>query len=123
MISIHDPDKRPANVPRQTGLRGVLVLSFHDADPTAYTTLSPEVRVMTPDQAAKVWDFIDQHRADVGAIVVHCEGGFSRSPAVAAAIAEGLGLDPRRFWQEYTPNQHVYHTMLDSFEARRANRK
>jgi len=68
VISIHDPTKPPANVPRQTGLRGVLVLSFHDAEPSAYATLPSEIKLMTPDQAAKVWDFIDQHRAEVGAI-------------------------------------------------------
>ncbi|MCL2646808.1 MAG: hypothetical protein FWD61_07355 [Phycisphaerales bacterium] len=120
VISIHDPSRPSANVPRQANLRDVLVLSFHDADPAVYATEEgpPDVQEMTSEQAVKVWDFVDRYRSEVEAIVVHCEGGFSRSPAVAAAIAEGLGLDHRRFLRNYMPNQHVYHTMLDAFDAR-----
>ena len=86
VISIHDPAKHPAKVPRQTGLRDVLVLSFHDAEPTAYSTLPPEVKVMTPVQAAKVWDFVDQHRAEVGARGI--DGG---------AVTGGAGTEDQDF--------------------------
>ena len=125
VISIHDPSRSPANVPRQANLRDVLVLSFNDADPAAYATEGgpPDVQPMTSEQAARVWDFVDRHRSEIETIVVHCEGGYSRSPAVAAAIAEGLGLDHRRFLQNYMPNQHVYHTMLDAFDARQAKQE
>jgi len=64
-------------------------------------------------------DAIDnQPRGQVGTIVVHCEGGLSRSPAVAAALSEGLGLDGRRFWRDYNPSTHVYHCLMEVFDER-----
>ena len=115
VISIHDPNKRRPKVKKQSGLRDVLHLTFHDSEPSAYTELSPDIQIMTPALADQIRDFVRRHESDVGAIVVHCEQGMSRSPAVAAAISDALGLDPRRFWQLYTPNQHVYHTVSDAF--------
>ena len=54
-------------------------------------------------------------RATLGAIVVHCEQGVSRSPAVAAALCDALGLDGRRFWHGYQPNKHVSHPHQDHY--------
>ena len=120
VISIHDPTKPPARVRPQMGLRGVLTLAFHDAEPLLGGELPVEIKLMAPEQADALWAFLGQHRAQVGALVVHCEGGVSRSPAVAAAVAEAWDLDGRRFWQDYTPNHHVYHTVLDAWERVRA---
>ena len=114
VISIHDPDKPRAKVRKQAGLRDVLYLGFHDAEPTGTLVLPKEIVLMTPEQAAEICRFVQRHREDVGAIVVHCEQGMSRSPAVAAAISKLCGCDEKRFWREYQPNQFVHGLVLDA---------
>ena len=116
VISIRDPDKPRAKVKPQCGLRDVLFLAFHDAEPSANFELPSEVKLISPAEADEIRDFVRKHEPTVGSIVVHCEQGMSRSPAVAAAISDALGLDGRRFWQLYTPNTFVYHTVADAFE-------
>ncbi len=116
VISIHDPDKRRAKVKRQSGLRDVLYLAFHDAEPSAGFELPADIALITSAQADEIRDFVRRHQSDADTIVVHCEQGMSRSPAVAAAISDALGLDPRRFWQMHTPNEYVYHMVADAFD-------
>ena len=123
VISIRDPGKPRAKVKPQCGLRDVLFLAFHDTEPSANFELPPEMKPITPAQADEIRNFVQKHESAIGAIVVHCEQGMSRSPAVAAAISDALGLDGRRFWQLYTPNQHVYHTVADAFDRGVAERK
>ena len=108
VISIRDPDKKPAKVRKQGGLKAVLHLAFHDAEPATSMKLPDDIELISDEQAQQIWTFVGLHHAEVGAIVVHCEQGMSRSPAVAAAISHGLGLDEARFWREYQPNRYVY---------------
>ena len=118
VISIHDSNSRPAMVKKQSGLRATLKLAFDDAEPTSSSHLEAAVMLMTSQQADEIWAFVEQHRNDVGAVVVHCEAGVSRSPAVAAALCKGLGGDDRRFFRMYQPNMHVYRLMLDAARKR-----
>lgn len=112
VISIFDPDK-PQPVLKASGLcQAVLSLSFHDACPVGNMVLPPEIRLLQPEQAAQIWDFVGQWAPNVRRIVVHCEQGMSRSPAVAAVIALHLGQDDAEFWEEYQPNQWVYDFLL-----------
>jgi predicted protein tyrosine phosphatase len=111
VISIHDPDKQRARIPKQSGLRGVLYLAFHDAEPSERLALPEDIVLMTEDQARQVWEFVRQWEGQVGSVVVHCEQGMSRSPAVAAAIFQAFGGDPQDFFREYQPNQYVYRLM------------
>ncbi len=108
LISIRDPDKPPVRVPQQSGLRAVLSLAFHDAEPAANLRLPEGIALMSDAQAKEIWNFVRQWQDQVGAFVVHCEQGMSRSPAVAAAICRCMGGYERKFWEEYQPNQHVY---------------
>lgn len=112
VVSIHDPDRPKARIRKQSGVRAVLHVAFHDAEPVASMTLPSGVRLMSVDDAVAIWDFVNRHRDDVGAVVVHCEQGMSRSPAVAAAVARGWGLDESRFWKRHQPNRYVYDLML-----------
>ena len=116
VISIRDPGRPRAKVKPQCGLRDTLFLAFHDVAPSANFELPPEARPITPTQADQICAFVRKHEAAVGAVVVHCEQGMSRSPAVAAAISDALGLDARQFWQLHTPNAYVYQTVADAFE-------
>lgn len=108
VISIHDPDKPPAAVPRTSGLHRVLHLAFHDAEPAASLVTPPDIVPMTEAHAEQIRAFVEEELAHVQAMVVHCEQGMSRSPAVAAAIARSLGLDEKPFFARYMPNTYVY---------------
>ena len=120
VISIHDADQPRAKVKAQGGLRDVLFLAFNDAEPVAGVALALEVQGMTPAHADQIRDFVRKHEHDVDLIAVHCHSGVSRSPAVAAAISDALHLDARAFWQLYTPNRYVYHTVADAFDREAA---
>ena len=108
VISIHDPDRSRPKVKKQSGLRAVLQLAFHDAEPTASRSLPAEITLMTAVQAREICEFVRKHKGDVGAVVVHCEAGMSRSPAIAAALCSSMGGDDRGFWKDYQPNAYVY---------------
>jgi predicted protein tyrosine phosphatase len=98
----------------QSGLRDVLYLAFDDAEPTTNLTLPPDITLMTAEQAKEIWQFVRQWEAKVGAVVVHCEQGMSRSPAVAAALCKSYGGDEACFFRGYLPNRYVYRLMLSS---------
>jgi predicted protein tyrosine phosphatase len=115
VISVHDPDKRPARVRKQPALRAVLVVAFDDAEEIPETAEPGEITLMSPDQAGQVIEFVRKHRPEVGTIVVQCEQGMSRSPAIAVALCRVLGLDDRQFWQDYQPNRHVVQLLLDTW--------
>jgi len=119
VISITDPDKRPARIPQPTGWRATLPLRFHDAVPVELTVfrMPPEVVFMDAGHARQIREFVDRWRNEVGAIVVHCEQGMSRSPAVAAAVSEYLGEDSGRFFRQFAPNEHVYQTLRSVLEG------
>ncbi len=95
-------------------LRGVLHLAFHDAEPTQTMQLPPDIAAMTEAQAREIQQFVDRHKAGVGAFVVHCHQGMSRSPAVAAALAIYFGQDERPFFRDCMPNQYVYRLMRET---------
>ena len=114
VISITNPGVPRARIKKVSGLKDVLYLSFNDSEPVDGLKLPQEIRLMTEDHARDIWKFVDQHKGQVGAIVVHCHQGMSRSPAIAAAISRYLGLDEMRFWTEHQPNQFIYDLMLQT---------
>lgn len=116
VISIHDPERDEPKVKKQAGLRGVLQLAFHDAEPTDPRVSDARLTVMSADQALQICQFIDRYKDEVGAVVVACEAGMSRSPAVAAALCTSLGGDEETFFQAFQPNGHVYRLVRDAAE-------
>ena len=93
--------------------RGVLRLAFPDAEATS--SLFPEANLFSREQAEEIWGFVHQHLLDVRRIIVHCDAGLSRSPAVAAALARVLkGDDAEFFGGRYRPNMRVYRTLLET---------
>ena len=67
---------------------------------------------MNKDHAKSIWQFVKQWQEKVETIVVHCEQGMSRSPAVAAAICKTLGGDDSWLFREYMPNPFVYDVLV-----------
>jgi len=120
VISVRDPGTKRARIPKAAGLLDVLYLAFHDAEPTASFVLSSYIHLMTRSQAQRIWQFVDQHRHGVSAIVVHCEQGMSRSPAIAAALAETLGESIDDILAFTQPNQYVFDLVRDVGKSQKA---
>ena len=141
-ISIRTPgDPNEAKLPVNDLTRGVLRMEFHDLDRVperpipligvpadswvARNAPTPET-LFNPERAVQVLDFVrphvDQKRAlrasglghtAVRAIIVHCDAGWSRSPAVAAALTKTLlGQDDTHWFKAKSPNMLVYRTLL-----------
>lgn len=94
--------------------RDTLFLEFDDAEPVANFALPPDVRLMTRADAEVIWSFVLRHRSEIEAVVVHCEQGMSRSPAVAAGLLKGLGQSPEHILSEYQPNAYVLRLVLEA---------
>jgi len=107
VVSIHDPDKPRPRIPARVGLRDVIYVAFHDAEPVEELDLPSDVVLMTADNARQIWEFVRRHIDYVGAIVCQCEQGMSRSPAVALALSELLGVSGDVFRSNYQPNLYV----------------
>jgi predicted protein tyrosine phosphatase len=112
VISITSSPDDVARVRANMACRGILRLSFPDAD--APSERFSEHELFTPEQAAMIWNFVDEHRPHIERILVHCDAGVSRSAAVGAALARVLnGDDAEFFGGRYRPNMRVYQTLLD----------
>lgn len=119
LISITDPDKRRIRVRTSSARRAVVELRFHDAQPTAGFPLPLSVKPMIDDDAVRIADFVVQHRDRIKALVIHCEQGMSRSPAVGAGIAQSLGLDTTPYDRDFQPNAYVRELVIEAFEKAR----
>ncbi len=111
VISIHDPEKPKPRVRRQAGLRGVLYLAFHDAEPSVQMRLPEHVVLISAKHCKQIWAFAREYAAQVETIVVQCEQGMSRSPAIAAALSETYGKGSATFFKNHQPNHYVYQLM------------
>lgn len=92
IISIGSPDDEPAAL---DGCTHLLRLCFSDVDflnpSISRRTRSRPQRAFTVEQASAVHCFIRSLPAEVKSLVVHCEGGFSRSCAIVLAIHRMYG--------------------------------
>ncbi|MAF04757.1 MULTISPECIES: hypothetical protein [unclassified Herbaspirillum] len=94
MISITAPERAPAQLPEYPFL---LRMSFADVDFLS-TDLSERAKAKLPDamtkrQATAILDFSKSLPDSVRTLLVHCEGGLSRSCGVAAALGEIFKFD------------------------------
>lgn len=110
MISI--TSEEDVDFPDLPNRLGLLRLHFYDED--RYTEHRPPMSYL---QAAKAWSFIHRYYRQVEIIALHCLAGYSRSPAMAAAIDEALDIyGDNRWFRDYSPNMHVYRTMLNTIK-------
>lgn len=113
IISVTSGVEDVARFPVPSTCRAVLRLVFADLAPSEVDASTREL-LFTAAQAARIWSFVDEHRPHVERLLVHCDAGRSRSPAIAAAISTALGRDAASFFEQYEPNQHVYDTLLEA---------
>ena len=102
VISITAPERQEAQL---DGFTYVLRLSFADVD--FMNPNLPEkskkklVYAFTSEQAQAVRQFVDCLPADITSLIVHCEGGFSRSCAIALGLHRlyGYHVEPEQLTQ------------------------
>lgn len=113
IISINSSEEnaREVRLPRSEMTIGVHSVVFGDVDRDE----EGKVPAMTVDQADGIWKFVDDNLPNITRILVHCDGGRSRSPGVGAALGAMLNQDDKEFFNRYTPNMHVYRTMINTF--------
>lgn len=124
-VSTYADDFPKLNKCQQVGL---LQLCFHDideldrwADSPAYEAEAVPV-MFTYQMAQQVWCFVEQHRGKIETLLVHCEAGVSRSPAIAGAIAECLEGSREPHFRGKQPNMRVYNKLLVCWENNRRAR-
>lgn len=111
VISISDPSSRKPRLKRSSGFRGAIYLRFHDVEPVTSAEPAVETVLMTAKHARRVWNFILRHWESVDTVVVHCEQGSSRSPAVVAGIADVMDYDVSELLRWLQPNAFVVRLM------------
>jgi len=91
---------------------GLLRLAFADIRYPEHGELGSH---FNNEHAHAVLDFIEEHWHSIDVLMIHCEAGTSRSPAVAAVISRIYVGDDGGFTLPhlYQPNPHVYRTLLE----------
>lgn len=97
---------------------GVLKMQFEDIDINLpYDEIPREVihqqNLFNRIHAHQIKEFVNETYPEK--IIVHCNMGMSRSPAVMAALYEYFG-EPElaaKVFQDFHPNGHVYNTLFD----------
>lgn len=112
MISIANTGLPHTTLVDSPHLRGVLRLAFDDVEAIRRDTRGGRTP-MTPAHAREIRAFLEERLEGVELIVVHCEAGVSRSPAVAAALWRWLEGTRGPFFDRYRPNAHVYRTLAE----------
>ena len=95
-----------------------LYVDFDDVDGSyesgGYRVVSP----ITKEQARKILNFAkEQHNNEITCMLIHCDAGISRSPAVALALHKiyNYSMDMPMSWRLY--NRHVYTTIMNEFRG------
>ena len=75
---------------------------------------------MEDKDAKQILNAVEKYKDSVEEIIVHCDAGFSRSPAVAVALSLWLNGDDSEFFDRnhYCPNTWVYRKLLNEMIAR-----
>lgn len=111
MISIGTPDREYTSWPQAIGpVKAVLHTEFYDVgvrDPENLPWISGQT-------ALGIAEFIKAHASDNTNFIVHCDGGISRSVAVAKAIATyyNIPLSQINTLRQTYPNDIVFRRMM-----------
>lgn len=116
IISITDPDSKPANITRSPGFSGIIRMRFDDIEQDDFWH-GKFLNAMRPWQAKEIADFVNKVEDKIDFLFVHCEAGVSRSAGVAAAISlVKFGTDKEFFNSgKYSPNMNCYKLTLEAF--------
>lgn len=105
LISISAPNDKP-KLPKNKNRINTLSLEFHDLNEPY-----KDYKIFSKKDAYSIFEFLKQNKS-IKDIIIHCDAGISRSPAIAAALAKIFNNDDSKYFKEYLPNMLVYKIML-----------
>lgn len=126
VISIQDPTHDFVKLADLKSRRGWIGLKFNDVDPDFIEELkkhNTNAIIFNEQHAETILNFYNEWKYEVDLLIVHCVAGRSRSPAVAAALRRleyKLDFD---IFSRYTPNMHVYRTLLEKIDEWQENER
>ena len=109
-ISISTPGNSHPII-NKVNLVDLLMLKFRDME-LDHPGLPPN-EVFNNGHAIQILDFVESVADQIDVLMVHCEAGMSRSPAVGAAIAKLRWDNDQIFFDRYTPNMRVYRHLMN----------
>ena len=117
LISLRDPGESLA-LPPAPACCGVLTIECQDL-----TEEMPASARFRSEHAQQIVCAVTSLPPTVEEIVIHCQAGISRSPAVAAVLAHLFGVDDTPFlsYPKY-PNRQIYRTMCAALSQTYAQR-
>ena len=122
LISLNSPPAitRGSSIPKliEAAWSKILRLEFHDADGSgrsidhriAEIVDKNQLSLFTEQQAVEILKFLRSHQDNHSHVIVHCEGGISRSSAVSKFVAQIYNLEFPEGYSLY--NRHVFSTLL-----------
>lgn len=122
IISITDIGSSENTFALNNQIIDILRLQFFDCE-------VGDIGHITKIDSKKIIEFVNKHINDIEQIVVHCEGGISRSAGVCAALMKIINGDDWEIFNnaKYCPNMTCYKTILEtyfeSYDETEANKK
>lgn len=112
-ISLHDSDQTPASLPTTEECQGILRIGTDDVLDGA--DQGRPIVVFDHTHARQVLDFVQTMIDNIDTLVVHCNGGQCRSPAIAAALSKIMLGDDDVWFRTKRPNMKVYREILELY--------
>lgn len=116
IISIVSGEGEQANLPICKATVDVLRLHFHDADVAQEKTI-----LFNEEMAKQILNFLFVKNNEVPLLLIHCDAGYSRSPAIAAAVDKITRGDDSHWFKTKAPNRLVLTTLLNTYNDQESN--
>ena len=117
-VSIYTPRDVPAALRTNDRTVGVCVQRFHDLDDRAVEAGAVEDWVepdlFSDEQAGELAAFLRKVWGVADKLLIHCDAGISRSPAVGAAALKHFTGDDSWIFRDYYPNMRVFRKLLNA---------
>ena len=112
VISISSHEEHYCPIPSNEHCLDKIFLKFDDQSYQEQITFAQYEGVAYPmkdEDAVKLLKFVLKYKDDVNDIIVHCEAGLSRSPAIALALSEILNgeEDPAKYIESMNGLKHA----------------
>jgi len=117
IISITDFEEDIVKFEYNNNIKGVLRLHFLDEDDMSYVRNKSKDthRLFSTGDAIKILNFVDEMIDKIEVLYIHCFAGWSRSPAIAAALCDIYELETNTRWFfQYSPNVFVYRKLMNA---------
>lgn len=120
ILSISGTDEEIPKILAETDNPNIIHTEFFQFDDIDTPDMVHGLTPMSEEDAKRLVDVYEQYKDRVEQIIVHCDAGYSRSPAVAAALCKAIGMSDAEYFGcgDYCPNRHVYRTVMNELASR-----